>query len=139
MPRTTSEIAHDIANFAPPEDGSWRHLDSLLDELWRAGNPEQAMPEMLSVFERYPEEDGYGVMWTIVHGLESLPNYQPELLRSLARQPSELGIAMVGRILNAGTTEIGGVSLLQTLHDLANTAASSYIREEALRVASRPR
>ncbi|BEP56463.1 hypothetical protein GmRootV118_37070 [Variovorax sp. V118] len=139
MPRTTSEIAHDIANFAPPEDGSWRHLDSLLDELWRAGSPEQAMPEMLSVFERYPEEDGYGVMWTIVHGLESLPNYQPELLRSLARQPSELGIAMVGRILNVGTTEIGGVSLLQTLHDLANTAASSYLREEALRVASRPR
>ncbi len=97
------------------------------------------MPEMLSVFERYPEEDGYGVMWTIVHGLESLPNYQPELLRSLARQPSELGITMIGRILNAGTTEIGGVSLLQTLHDLAKTAASSYIREEAQRVASRPR
>lgn len=138
MPRKITSIARDIAKFAPAEDGNWRRLDDLLDELWGAGGPEQAIPEMLSVFERYPEEDGYGVMWSLVHGLEKLPNYEPALLLSLARQPSELGIAMVGRMLNSGVTEIGGVSLLQTLQDIASTATSAHIREAAHSVASRP-
>lgn len=139
MPRKITSIARDIAKFAPTEDGNWRRLDDLLDELCGAGGPGQAIPEMLSVFERYPEEDGYGVMWSLVHGLEKLPNYEPALLLSLARQPSELGIAMVGRMLNSGVTEIGGVSLLQTLQDIASTATSPHIREAAHSVASRPR
>ncbi|QFZ83277.1 hypothetical protein GFK26_11140 [Variovorax paradoxus] len=139
MPRKITSIALDIAKFAPTEDGNWRRLDDLLDELWQAGGPEQAIPEMLSVFERYPEEDGYGVMWSIVHGLEKLPNYEPALLASLARQPSELGIVMVGRMLNSGITEIGDVSLLLTLQEIASTATSPQIREAANSVASRAR
>jgi hypothetical protein len=139
VPRTITSIARDIAKFAPTGDGNWRRLDELLDELWQAGEPEQAIPEMLGVFERYPEEDGYGVMWSIVHGLEKLPNYEPALLASLARQPSELGITMVGRMLNAGVTQIGGVSLLLTLREIAGTATSAHIREAAHGVASRPR
>src|SRR5688500_5761862 len=78
MPRTTAAIAHDIATFAPKED-DWLALDSLVAELWQAGHPEQAIPELLSVFERYPEEEGFGVAWSVLHGLEALPNYEPAL------------------------------------------------------------
>lgn len=130
MPRTTADIAHDIATFEPKED-NWLALDALVAELWQAGHPEQAIPELLSVFERYPEEDGFGVVWGVLHGLEALPNYEPELLRSLARQPSEFGVLMVGRLLNAGTREVAGVSLLETLRELATTANSSSIRGTA--------
>ncbi|MGJ7565618.1 hypothetical protein ACSFBM_17330 [Variovorax sp. GB1R11] len=138
MPRKITSIARDIAKFAPTEDGDWRRLDALLVELWQVDGAERAIPEMLSVFERYPEEDGHGVMWSIVHGLEGLPNYEPALLGSLRRQPSDLGIVMVSRMLNAGITEIDGVSLLLTLEEIATTASSPYLREAALSAASRP-
>lgn len=94
---------------------------------------------MLSIFERYPEEDGHGVMWSLVHGLEKLPNYESALLSSLARQPSELGIVMVGRMLNSGVTAVDGVSLLLTLQEISSTATSTHIKEMAHRVVSRPR
>lgn len=136
MPRTTADITHDIATFAPNED-NWLGLDSLVAELWQAGHPEHAIPELLSVFERYPEEEGFGVVWGVLHGLEALPNYEPELLKSLARQPSEFGVRMVGRLLNAGTREVGGVSLLETLRELAAAASSPRIREAAHGFASR--
>lgn len=139
MPRKISTIARDIASFAPDEDGDWRRLDMLLDELWQAGAPEQAILEMLSVFERYPDEDGHGVMWSLVHGLEKLPNYESALLSSLARQPSELGIVMVGRMLNSGVTAVDGVSLQLTLQKIASTATSAHIRETASSVVPRPR
>ncbi|VWD34810.1 hypothetical protein BLA39750_04924 [Burkholderia lata] len=130
MSRTTADIAHDIATFVPG-DGNWLALDVLVTELWQAGHPEQAIPELLSVFERYPEEDGLGVIWGVLHGLESLPNYEPALLRSLARQPSEFGVCMVGRLLNAGIREVDGISLLAILRELAATAKSPRIRETA--------
>lgn len=136
MRRTTADTALDIATFEPKED-NWLPLDALVAELWQAGHPEQAIPELLSVFERYPEEDGFGVVWSVLHGLEALPNYEPELLRSLARQPSEFGVLMVGRMLNSGTRKVAGVSLLETLRGLASTASSSSIRETANEFASR--
>ncbi|MCZ8094811.1 MAG: hypothetical protein O9331_15130, partial [Acidovorax sp.] len=114
MTRPTASVASDIATFVPL-DGNWIALDTLLAELWQTGHPEQAIAELLSVFERYPDEDGAGVVWGVLHGLESLPNYEPELLRSLARQPSEFGIRMLGRLLNAGVKEVAGVSLLNRL------------------------
>lgn len=130
MPRITANIARDIASFAPKEN-DWGVLDSLLTELWQTGQPAQAIPELLSVFERYPEDDGFGVASSVLHGLESLPNYEPELLRSLARQPSEFGVLLVGRLLNAGTQAVEGVSLLDKLRELATTASSTRIRDTA--------
>ncbi|WP_446904859.1 hypothetical protein [Burkholderia sp. YIM B11467] len=130
------DIAHDIATFIPEGD-NWLVLDLLLTELWQAGHPEQAIPELLSVFERYPEEDGSGVIWGVLHGLESLPNYEPELLRSIARQPSEFGVCMVGRLLNTGRREVDGISLLDTLRELAATAKSPLVRETAVGFVSR--
>lgn len=134
--RSTASIAHDIAHFVTKDDNDWLALDSLLAELWEVGTPELAIPELLSVFERYPEEGGYGVAWEILHGLEALPNYESELLRSLSRQPSEFGARMIGRLLNAGTAEVNGISLLEVLRELAATADSPRIREIALEFAS---
>lgn len=118
MPRPTVSVANDIATFVP-QDGNWIALDTLLAELWQTGHPEQAITELLSVFERYPDADGDGVVWGVLHGLESLPGYEPELLRSLTRQPSEFGVRMLGRLLNSGTKEIGGVPLQSFLQEIS--------------------
>lgn len=83
MDRSTSTIAGEIAAFQP-SGGNWRPLDALINELWSVGEPAQVIPQLFSVFERYPSEDGAGVFWAIVHGLESLPNYEPCLVESFS-------------------------------------------------------
>jgi hypothetical protein len=82
----------------------WLPLDQLLDELWSAGlvTPEQ-LPVLLGVFEQFPTEDGAGVLWSIVHGIESLPfDYEPALRESYRRVPSEMAEIMLVRLENAG-------------------------------------
>lgn len=100
--RTTSQILSEISRFEPA-DGMWLPLDQLLDELWAAGaiTPEH-IPVLLGVFERFPTEDGAGVLWSIVHGIESLPlDYEPALRESYRRVPSEMAEIMLVRLENA--------------------------------------
>lgn len=66
---------------------------------------------MLGVFERFPEQDGYGVFWGILHALEACEGYELELLASVSRKPCEFNVLMVNRLLNAGVSEIQGQSL----------------------------
>jgi hypothetical protein len=116
--RTHAKIVADIRSFAPV-DGDWRRLDALLDELWRLGSPAEAVPELLGVFERFPEDDGAGVFWAILHGLESLPGYADEVVRSVQKRPSSFGVLMLNRILNGGRSEVGGVQLIPLLRQIA--------------------
>lgn len=91
-------ILRDIDTFAP-ENGNWRALDELLSELWTVGVRAGQVPTLFRVFERYPDEDGAGVLWSIVHGVESLPfDYEEALRDSLARQPSLMGKVMLQRL-----------------------------------------
>jgi len=102
MPRRpTFAVLKDIDDFAPVR-GNWRRLDELLDELWSEGVSEGQLPILFRVFERFPEDDGAGVLWSIVHGVESLSfNYEPFLRQSLARQPSFMGSIMLERLEKA--------------------------------------
>ena len=118
MARTQAKIVADIRKFAPVE-GDWRRLDALLNELWRHRSPAEALPELLEVFERFPEDDGAGVFWAILHGLESLPGYADEVVRSVQRQPSSFGVLMLNRMLNGGRSEVGDVRLVPLLRQIA--------------------
>ena len=73
---------------------------------------------MLGVFERFPDTDGAGVFWSIVHGLEVLPSYEAQLLTSVRRVPSDMGVTMLGRLLNAGCNDINGVPIRQVLEEI---------------------
>jgi hypothetical protein len=98
MPRPVDDILRDIEAFRPT-DGVWLPLDDLLAELWDAGAPARALPMLFGVFERFPEDDGAGVLWSIVHGVEGLDfDYEQPLRDSLARQPSDMGKIMLGRL-----------------------------------------
>lgn len=98
MPRPIDDILHDIELFSPA-DGVWLPLDALLAELWDAGVPARALPSLFRVFERFPEDDGAGVLWSIVHGVEGLDlDYEQPLRDSLARQPSDMGKIMLARL-----------------------------------------
>jgi hypothetical protein len=138
MTRTTEEVAADIASFQPTEDGNWLELDALLDELWTTGSPQEAIPAMLRVFERYPEEDGAGVFWSILHGLESLPDYEAQLMVSVRRVPSSFGVTMLGRLLNAGYHQIDEVPIREVLLGLVKRPETGRdARDTARRFLSR--
>lgn len=98
MPRTVDDILSDIKVFRPA-DGKWLPLDKLLTELWVAGVPARALPTLFGVFERFPEDDGAGVLWRIVHGVEGLDlEYEGTLRDSLKRQSSHMGEVMLKRL-----------------------------------------
>jgi hypothetical protein len=137
MPRSIEDLIAAIRDFEP-EDGSWLALDGLLGELFQAGAGTQGIDAMLAVFERHPTEDGVGVFWSIVHGLESLPSYEPSLVESVRRAPAELSLVMIGRMLNAGVTEAGGVQLRSLVREVAgNQDIAPEIRRAAQKTLER--
>lgn len=97
MARPTAEILADIDAFQPV-DRHWRLLGDLLAELWSVGVPAAAYPVLLRIFDRFPDEDGASVFWSVVHGLESLPDYEPALRASAEASPAEFKQLMLDRI-----------------------------------------
>jgi hypothetical protein len=99
MIRPQIEILVEIDRFEPGPTRSWRALDALLCELWQGSISMSCLPTLFRIFERFPEDDGAGVFWSIVHGIESTDLDYEELLReSLARQPSEFCQLMLLRL-----------------------------------------
>jgi hypothetical protein len=91
-------IFQDLRTFSPG-DGDWRPLDELLSELWAVGVREADLPVLFELFERFPDDDGAGALWGIVHGVEALPfDYEHALRSSLARRRSEIGEIMLSQL-----------------------------------------
>lgn len=97
------ELLDQIANFTPIDD-QWLPLDDLLAQLWQAGLKPEHLPYLFRLFERFPESDGAGVLWGIIHGVEALPfDYEQALRASLARQESEMGRTLMDRLQRSKT------------------------------------
>jgi hypothetical protein len=97
MTRAIAEILDDIDTFGPV-DGNCLRLECLLDELWQSDVPPSALPTLFGVFERFPDDDGQGVLWSIVHGIEARNDYEQSLCESLTRRPSFMGNVMLKRL-----------------------------------------
>lgn len=100
--RSLSETLQQIENFSS-RDGDWRPLDLLLEEVWASSDlPPEVLPVVFGIFERFPEDDGAGVLWSIVHGVEALSlDYVPALQQSHRRRPSLMSDIMLSRAVNA--------------------------------------
>ncbi|MDO1451563.1 hypothetical protein Q0590_35150 [Rhodocytophaga aerolata] len=137
MIRPIDQVLEDIQKFEPVNN-TWLKLEDLLAELWETQQPEKGIDVMLGVLERFPEEDGGGVLWSIVHGLESLPNYADKLLKSVEKQPSNLGLIMVSRIANTGVNVIGNRPIKAILQQvLQHEMASAALQEEVIEINER--
>ena len=131
MARTHAQIVADIHAFTEPANGNWLGLDALITELWQSGRPQDAIPDLLGVFERMPTAHS-GPLWGILHGLEALPGYEPHVARSVQRVPAEFGVMMLGRLLNGGVTDIDGEPIYPMLQAVAdNSDLPAEIREMA--------
>lgn len=130
--RTSQDIIADINQFEP-EDGNWLRLERLLNELWESGDQEHFTNELLRVFEKFPDEDGAGVFWSIIHGVENFDAYEGQLIDSLNRQPSEMGLIMLRRIKNTGAKTVNGIEINKIVTDLlSNERTTPTLRQEII-------
>jgi hypothetical protein len=129
--RDSAAIIADLNSYYG-SDTTWRGLDGLVGELFQSPVSAAGLNALFGVFERHPTHDGFGVFWTILHGIESVPAYEPQLLRSLYSRPSLFAVDMVNRILNAGEREFNGVSWVTVLRQISSLAdIEPEIRDQA--------
>ena len=107
------DVLAKIEAFRPsPAGDNWRELDELVQTLVATGHVSYAaLPTLLRVFERFPRHDGHGVLWSILHGIESIAGYEPVLVEYVTRTPTEMGITMLKRIIAGGVTAVGFTEL----------------------------
>ena len=79
------------------------------------------MRQLLDVFERFPDDDGFESFWGIVHLLEREGGYESALVDSVRRSPGEFNLTMINRLLNGGIKNVGDQSLLSLLEDVARS------------------
>ena len=114
------ELLAKIDAFRPSAaDDNWRELDELVQALFASGNVNYAaLPTLLRVFERFPRHDGHGVLWSILHGIESVAGYEPVLVEYVTRTPTEMGITMLKRIVASDITAVGLTELPALIKEL---------------------
>ncbi|EPS1221447.1 hypothetical protein QZN01_12745 [Burkholderia cenocepacia] len=96
--RSEQEVLSQIAQFSPA-CGDWLPLERLLEDLWSVAVSEKSLSVLFGLFERFPDSDGAGVLWSIVHGVESLDiPYEQELEKSLSQCSSHMGNIMMSRL-----------------------------------------
>ena len=121
-----SLFANRLSGFANPQDeAQLRDLDEAIRTVDLSGCGAREIREMLAVFERFPDDDGYGIFWSLVHCLEKCRGYEPLLVESAARAPTEFNLSMVSRLLNTGVTDVAGRSLLSVLEAAVTSPAAS--------------
>lgn len=126
------DVVAALASITDPNDEAQLFtLELGLRSLPQVARPEVAVPGLLAVFERFPWDDGYGTFWSILHALERLPSYEPQLVESVRRSPGEFNLLMVQRLRNYGVEHVNGTCLADLLGEIADGAASHRARERA--------
>lgn len=117
----------ELGKFIPTDEAeNVGRLYEILDQL-RPLSPDlrsPVIPAILALIERHPEAE-LGSPGPLVHELEAIPGYELFLRDSVLRQPAQLNIWMVNRILNAEISldvRLGWLQVLQTVltHPLAS-------------------
>jgi hypothetical protein len=126
--RTKPEIIANIRAFQPDTDlrelmRGWKTLADLVGELEAAGWLAETIPEVLAVFERYPEARPLTWAWDVVKALEWLPGrYEQPMIESILRRPSRFTVSLAFRALARGKSEVGGIPLLDLLTSVVSRA-----------------
>jgi hypothetical protein len=94
-----------------PHQGNWLALERHFERAFNGADPKQYYHAIFNLFERYPEEDGCGVFWSALHGMEAVGGYERLLLQYFRRYPSLMTRTMLRRILNSGQSHIGNVAI----------------------------
>ena len=94
-----------------PTDGNWLELERNFELAFASPNPRLYYHAIFNLFERFPDEDGEGVLWSAVHGMEAIGDYEELLLQYFRRHPTLMTRTMLSRMVNGGETMIGNTSI----------------------------
>src|SRR5262245_60002368 len=94
------------------ETAQLESLDRAITEYFADSDAAAHVGVWFRLFERFPEDDAHEMFWSILHGIEALPNYEPELIASLRLRPSRFPVMMVNRMMNCGQSQGEGVDLM---------------------------
>ena len=98
-----------------PQDGFWSPLDELIGQVFASPNPRVYYNAIFNLFERFPSDDGNGVFWSALHGMEAVGDYEELLLQYSRRHPSLMTQTMLRRIFNSGQHRIGKVEIAELI------------------------
>ena len=136
MTRTFEQLLTELASLKPSdfhdEFAGLDKLRGLADELMAQPQPERAIPALFAVMERMPYAQ-MGAPGPLVHTLERMRgHYEHELAQSIKRQPANLSVWMVNRILNGTCDSRQRQIYLDLLHiAAAHPTAPNFVRHEA--------
>lgn len=84
-----------------PDDGCWLPLDELLIEAFNSSEPQKFYEAIFELFCKFPEEDGSGVFWSALHGMEHFGGYESMLKEVHLKSPSLMSKIMLKRLVNS--------------------------------------
>ena len=145
MQKTRAEIEVELNGLKPNDfdnrdetANGMERLYVLLPELAAVAPPSEAALTILKLIERLSDTPDLhdcelGTPGPMVHELEKLPGYEPQLIESVTRFPTPLTVWMVNRLMNAlAKDDERWVQLLDLLKQSAVAAnAALGAREEA--------
>jgi hypothetical protein len=109
-----------------------RRLQELVDCYFGLPEADDHLEVWFRLYERFPDEDGYGVFWSILHSIEAQPGYDVHVVASVNRRPTRFPLSMVYGMLNARIQTVGGVPFLELLRATASDArCSESVQSEA--------
>jgi hypothetical protein len=137
MPLTADEMIAALEAFEPDsgyDDNQFR-LYPITEGFKTLEGRHRVITAMFGLMERYP--NAYlGTPGPLVHSIESLgiENYEPLLIESVRRQPTELTVWMVNRILNTELSPEHRRSLLELLAAVPDhPRLATHVADNALR------
>jgi hypothetical protein len=121
MARDIRDVVAEIDTLAPAnaDDLDLDRLQSLAEEYFSLVDAPAHLDVWFRLYERFPDSDGHGVFWSILHGIEAQPDSEKFVVASVRRNPTRFPVLMVNSMLNAGISEAGGSSLLEVLRSVA--------------------
>ena len=122
---TKEEVIEFLAAFPGEDEGDLEELDAVLARAFSLLQDDEVDAAVFGVFERYPDEDGMGVYWSIVHGLEHRRDYEAGLVASVRRAPSQFGATMLNRLKNGGHDTCAGEDILELLREISKSSTAS--------------
>ena len=94
-----------------PKEGNWLPLEGLFEKAFSSTEPQKYYHAIFNLFERFPDDDGAGVFWSALHGMEAVGGYEDLLLQYFRRFPSIMTRTMLIRMKNAGEEKIGNIQI----------------------------
>ena len=122
--------------------GDRGRLDGLVTRFFALSEAAVHLDVWFRLFERFPIDDGADnkLFWSVMHGIERQPGYEELVVASVRRAPADFPLLMVNRMLNGGSTVVGGTDLVALLESAArDVRRPAEVRENAQRYADRHR